>query len=189
MNLSGLKEFKQHLLSPSYYITAGLFIAVILIVTLVFIPSLTKIRTITTSIDTERTELEKLYTRGQVVHEVKIKLEQAKKDIPLIEATILKSGTELEWIKLIETMAARHSIDQKLNLGATVQENGLSMIPFTMEVKGDWRDVIAYVRDIERLDWYIRLTNFEATQDSNDTKTLLGNGRVSALIKIDTFWH
>ncbi|GEM_PF-5984604 len=189
MNLGGIKEFKEHLLSTSYYMTGGLLVLIIGIIIFVFIPSLTKIKTITKAIDRERMELEKLYTRGQVVHEVKIKLEQTKKDLPLLEATILKAGTELDWIKRVEALALGHSLEQRLNLGTAVQENGLSVIPFTMEIKGNWPDVLSYVRDLERFDWYMRITNFEIAQTKDDNFAPGGDGRVTALIRIDTFWH
>lgn len=175
--------------SPSYYGTVFLFLLILILSLTIFIPSLKRVREIREAVDNERFELEKLYTRGQVVHEVKIKLEETKKDLPLIEATMLKAGGELEFIKKVENLALALSLKQRFNLSQAEEEKGFKVLPFNLEITGDFRDLLAYTRELEKLEGYVSLESLEisrlASQDSGASEP----GKVKALLKIQTFWQ
>ena len=175
--------------SSSYYGTIFLFLLILILSFTIFIPSLKRVQEIREAVDNERFELEKLYTRGQVVHEVKIKLEETKKDLPLIEATMLKAGKELEFIKKVENLARSHFLQQRLDLSQTQEERGFKVLPFNLTITGNFTDLMPYIRELEKLEGYASLESLDiARLDSRDTSGL-EQGKVKALLKIQTFWQ
>lgn len=175
--------------STSYYGTIFLFLLILILSFTIFIPSLKRVQEIREAVDNERFELEKLYTRGQVVHEVKIKLEQTKEDLPLIESTMLKAGGELEFIKNMEKLALYHSLKQRLDLSQAQEERGFKVIPFNLEIIGDFRDALSYIRELEKLEGYVSLDSLDISRLDNRDSNTPEPGKVKALLKIQTFWQ
>lgn len=171
--------------TPTKTIIITVILIIILVVTLTFIfwPAIKEIKNISEKIYQERFELEKKYLAGQNLKKSVADYEKVKGHLEELETIFVKKEEELKFITSLENLAEKNQIEQKIILNIQKEEtkNLSKTIPIQLNLRGNYLNLLEYLRDLEVLNYYINLKNVSFIK--SDSKSS------SALIKIqEPFW-
>ncbi len=137
--------------------TAGTLIVTSGVLAFVTWPSFRAIRNLSDQIYGERTQLEALYLRGQVLKQTLREFEEVKPKASALNGIYVKRGDELTFIKALEHVAASHGVTQEIRLGASDPKQSDNRLPFQLEASGPLKAVLAYLGGLEALDYYVNV--------------------------------
>lgn len=140
-------------------LAAGIIVA---ITTLVIIPSVKSILALEKNINQTQKALEQQYQKTQrlrrSVHELDTVLAQTKK----FKQAFLTSGGELPLITRLEELAAKHQLEQDLNVQPAAETEGAAQprLPLAYHVfsfinQGAFADLASYLKSLEQLPPYL----------------------------------
>ncbi|HNZ86568.1 MAG TPA: type 4a pilus biogenesis protein PilO [bacterium] len=117
-----------------------------------------------------------------------------KKRLSPIESTFLKKGEELDFIKMLESIALKNNINQTI-VPETQKENtdnSFSTMNLKLTLTGSFKNVFNYIVEIESLPNYINIKSINITKvggkflsDDSDSKEM---SEVSCDILAETYW-
>lgn len=88
-----------------------------------------------------------------------------KNDITNISKIFVEREKILDFISALETIAANHSVTQNIDLDAPpTQTDANESIPVSVSIDGSWQNVLAYLADLESLDYYLVISNLTINQ-------------------------
>jgi len=151
------------------------------IIYFIAIPSVSEIQLISQQISDERRDLEIKYQRGQLLKEIKKNINAIMENSELIEGVFLTSGQELEFITELENLGKKYGIEPEFLLreGEISDSEGIKTIPLSLTVKGNYNDILEYLRALEVKNEYIIIKNLRITRS--------GSGDVTANIVTNTY--
>ena len=135
-----------------------------LIVYFIILPTVKDIKKITASVYAERLDLEKKYLRGQLLKATVENFEKVKDQLPLLAASFVAAGQELNFIQTLENIANRHQIDQDLKLNTEQLDKKTgdpATLPFSLTLHGTFGQTMDYLQDLERLNLYLIISEFD----------------------------
>jgi cell division protein FtsL len=133
------------------YITAGIALAILLVVGLVIYPRYRAIVQANQQITEMRTKLETEYAKSKMLHRSQVNLSVAQKIAKDINASFLKKGEELKFIVEMENLAEKMAVAQKLSLGSSLRtvRPGLSAVDLNITAGGDLKNILKYIEELE----------------------------------------
>jgi Tfp pilus assembly protein PilO len=138
-----------------------LLMATILLIFFGIVPGAKSLRQDKQIITAEMEKMRSLLTQGQNIVKNKNNLSVVESELGLLEATSLKIGEELNFITDLEKTAARNNIEQKItfnNLEVVEDIDGAKAIPISLYLTGGTREIMSYINDLEKLDYYVNIT-------------------------------
>ncbi|MDD5251374.1 MAG: hypothetical protein PHT12_01925 [Patescibacteria group bacterium] len=109
-----------------------------------------------------RHEIETRYALRRETRESVSQLEDVKKRLAEMPPVAIREGQELDFINALEVAAASSGVEQELAL-ETVNQKQLSPwetdIPVRLQATGEYRKVMAYLRRVEKMSYYVRTSS------------------------------
>lgn len=136
------------------------FLVAFAIVGAIIVPSIMSIRELDEQTINLRTYLEKKY---QKTHNIRMSVqesEQMRSSTKTFPDHLFHGSQTLELVTTLESFAASNSVDQRI--GATTLDQvteGKATLAIT--VTGDYKNVLAYMRDIENLKYFMTITSLQ----------------------------
>ncbi|HRY63656.1 MAG TPA: hypothetical protein P5267_03595 [Patescibacteria group bacterium] len=194
--------------NKNFIILAALLIISILLITLGIAPTAKKILADNRAITEEKEKMNNLLLRGQNIVKNKNNLAVVEEQLALIENAYLQTGQELAFITDLEKTAAKNNIEQSIIFNNTeiTEVNGLKAIPLSLQLTGGVEEIMNYINDLERFDYYIDIERISLSsqgvatssrrageqsyqEQENDQKT---NGQSTATLSVSlqglTYW-
>jgi Tfp pilus assembly protein PilO len=178
---------KKIVIFLSAVITANLFI-----VYLIIIPTINEIKKISQSIYAERMDLERKYQKGQLLRETINNFEKIRLDKEKFVKSLILEGKELEFITVLEQISEKHNINQSLSLKKSQEKDELKgfyyVIPLEITLSGDFIDILKYLKDIEKMDYYLNISTINAAvkEEIMITAKLIGEIYIQRQIEENT---
>ncbi len=139
-------------------IFAALFLGIVFAI---LIPTLLSIKKTAAESYKLRLILEQKYEQSLRSRVTKQKLDEIKKTIVNFDEFIFKSGDELKLITFLESMAAKHQLNQTIinsNLDK-IDKDQVAII--SMNLTGDYHDTLAYIADLESSNYFIHIEQLQ----------------------------
>lgn len=150
----------------------------ILILTLIISRTVREISKLNQAIHNERMSLEARYQRRKTARLTVKNLNQIQAELPSLETTLVKAGSELDLITSLEEAAAKNNITQKINLFPREGKKDFGdKIFITLTVNGSFQDIMRYMDELERMKIIITLDNLTFSQGAKEDERLLGKIR------------
>lgn len=139
--------------------TIAFALLLVALVVLIIIPAFSEIRLINEQVLEERTRLEALYARGQVLKTVQQNYNAVKDDVAFLSDVMLKEREELTYIAALEALADGAGVRLDIAAGQTKRapETRFSELGFTFTMSGDWEQVAAFLTRLEALAYYTNI--------------------------------
>lgn len=138
------------------YTIAGSIIIITGIIILVIIPMTKRIMKISNDITDLKTNLEKEYNEKQNLKTVMARIKKLEASSEKFSSIYVKEGEELNFITLLEDLAERHDLQQKINLSSTTTGMERDM---NIKLTGNYFDILKYLYDLRRMDYWINLNS------------------------------
>lgn len=162
-----------------------LFIQIIIICLLIgffsfaiLLPVIRDIHIMNSTITDQRTELEKLYEKGQFFRIVRCQLSTVEKDLPAIQSLFINPDDQLEFITNLESLANQYNLRLQLSLGAventleTAAPDTLVPIQTSLSLTGEYNNIQSFITNLENAQFLISISDIsirELPQDSTIT--------------------
>lgn len=163
-----------------------ILILMVAITYLIVIPTLSEIKKMGSEIEAQRIDLEKKYVKGQSLKKLSENLKKIEPNLFVFDQIFINQGRALEFITTLEEIAGRHNVTQKLSLMTEKSDksNGYTKTPLNFITEGDFKDIMAYLADIENLNYYVNIYSMEmSTIKSKDDLS-----KVSVQMLAHTYW-
>lgn len=173
-------------LKNHFLLTTLIFIILMLIIIFFVIrPSWREIVSIDAKVIEQRIQLETLYTRGQLQKKVTEKYNEIKNEAAFLDEILLKENQELQYITSLESIADSLGLNLQITIGENqkLPVDGLSALPFSFVVSGNWRNIVSWLDKVESLPYYTNIAEITITSRPEDPE------RTSLGITATTFWQ
>ncbi|MBI4449726.1 hypothetical protein HY634_01590 [Candidatus Uhrbacteria bacterium] len=140
----------------------------------------------------EHEQLEHRYRRsierGRAVQE----FSQMEQELAMLRGRVPLERDALTFVRALEAIASRHLLEERIAIdwnAVTRDDRRLMRIPTTMELTGTYPNLIAALRDIERMPLppaFDRLSF--TTSASNGFTPSASRGRVQLVVRAETLW-
>jgi len=156
-------------------------------------PSIQEIRSLNDQIYSQRSELEKLYKKGQLLKQTLKEYEEVKPTTAALERIYIKRGEELNFITTLENIASTNKLEQNIKLGAQDPKKQTNQLPMQLELKGNLSSFISYLANLEALDYYLNIDTIRLSgpgrSKSNPNEVLNNETNLSALLLAAAFYN
>jgi len=162
-----------------YLILTGIFVLIFL---LLFWPNYKTLTQISGSISSKMDNFKQL----QTVSDPEKSLSDMKNlagQLPTLDKIFLKEGDELTMVTDLEQIAAVHNVNQKISLAVDklkIDEH-LKSLPITLDVTGNYNDLILYLADIKNLNYKLIIQNITFIKTANN--------QIQANLIGTTYWY
>lgn len=96
-----------------------------------------------------------------------------KNDIENISKIFINKDKVIDFISSLESIAGRRNVRQTINLDTTTQDSTDGTLDMKISVDGSWADCLQYLADLERLDYYLSISELNATGEANNINLAL----------------
>lgn len=205
MNLNNLKKY-----TIRQKITNLILFFVIVLGALIYfaiMPSVSEINELKKKIINEKINSEKKYQTEKNIISLNKKINEIAPDIKNLEEVFVNQNRELEFITILENLANKNNIKQKINLSAPIiipsaktsktskktetKETAL-YAPLTIETTGSYKDTISYLTELNALKYYINIDSLSfsgSSVNSSLPEDNLNNNKIISLnIIAKTYW-
>ena len=178
-------DFKFDLKKKIIFSLAALFAVIFTVIYLIVIPTVSDIRKMGKEIESQRTDLEKKYLKGQNLKQLSENLKKIEPQLGKLDRIFINRNRELEFITTIEGMAQSNEVTQKINLAASPEPETqeFKKMPLQLYAQGNFKNLINYLLGLESLFYYINIKSLELFPGSSNL------GEINLLITADTFWQ
>ncbi len=107
-----------------------------------------------------RENLERKYAERFNVRKTINDLENAKKILPTIESLFIPKNGEINFVELLESVADKYSLQQKLKLESGKTNAFITPFHLTLTLNGDFQNVLSYLEELEKKELYINFKEF-----------------------------
>lgn len=186
-----LNNFKNHNYIQKIISTTAMFLFFsALLYFFVFVPTVNDIESLRASIISQKLDLEKKLAQNNNMVKLSEKLKIIEPELDALDSIFINKNRELEFITTLEGVASRYNLSQSLKLSFDKQEiiQGHKKIPVNLEVSGTLNDVAGYLRELEKLNYYINPVNLQLSARDNN-EAVNSNPRVSLSFNANTYWQ
>ncbi len=163
----------------------------------IILPKTEQISAAKKQIAEEKKELTHLLDKGQSVTQTIKNLRQIEKETDILNNIWLHRGNELSFIKNLEKAAEEHNLTQTIKFDNTLNNNDgkISEIPLEIDLEGTLINILNYINQLERLDYYININKFSLrssssslaapnSEEQNENQNII----LKASIQATTYW-
>lgn len=156
-------------------------IAIGVVIVVVIIPTMARIKAISRQIYVEREDLETKYQKGQLLKKTLSDFNEIKPDITIVTNAFLISDQELDFVTALEQLEASTGVQQNVDLktDGAVLSRGFKEIPLRLTVTGTYPNLLAYLRQLERLNYYIYIDSIRFDRQEKTTNPPLVTATIS----------
>lgn len=165
-------------------------------------PTARRIEKLKADIITEKAAAEKSVSGQENSVILGDKLKKIEPELSKLDRIFISQNRELEFITILEAMAEKNGVEQKINLNiaAAKTEQNYKKIPLELNLRGNFPNLIRYLADLEASSYYanIRLLEISAGAGSGRGGTMLeardagkepGAENLQMQITADTYWR
>ncbi len=192
-------NFKTPIKLPSkqkiFVLPSVLLIASFLVFYFLILPSIAKIKEIRSEILNQKIELKNNIKQSQNINKLNEELKNIKPKMEKLDQIFINKNRELDFITLIESIADKHALEQKISLnpGQDNPEEIYKTSPINISLKGNYSNIIKYLKDIESIKYYLNVKSISISSDgSQKDYNIIGETdtekNVSAIINADIYW-
>ena len=134
----------------------------------VTLPSIREIKSLNEQIYAQRSELEKLYQKGQLLKQTLKEYEEIKPTTAALERIYIKRGEELSFITTLEAIANTNQLNQEIKLGTQDPKKLTNQLPIQLEINGSLPKFIHYLASLEALDYYLNIDTLRLNSASRN---------------------
>lgn len=174
-------------------------ILIIVIVTVFIFPNLNNIKAISKKNNETKSQLEAMQKSNQSKEETEKNYHLIKNDLSTIEAVIPKRGEELSFITVLEEIANKNQLTQKINiiLAKNEQTNSVDqeILPFQITLDGNFYNFLNYLVDLELSQYYLNIEKVQINQSQLPIKTfiegepLINPNEVHVILTGNSYWQ
>jgi len=164
---------RQYMIKLDYdkkiYLLSG--ISIILIVAsliLIINPLFSRITSLNSEVYDKRVQLAIYQQQRLNVEQTQQDYKKIKDDIENISKIFVNKDNILDLISKLEKISAAHSITQSINLDSTPADESADMLPMQITLNGKFQNLVNYLADIERLDYYIVIYGINFSTSDED---------------------
>jgi len=129
----------------------------------IILPSVKKIKEIRTEILNQKIELKNNIKQSENINRLNEELKSIKPKMDKLDQIFINKNRELEFIVLIESIADKYSIDQKIDLNPNLEdpEDLYKQSPMTLGLRGQYVDIMHYLFELEKIKYYININSID----------------------------
>jgi len=150
------------------YLFSGLLLALIIIISILLYPLYNNIILLNQEIHDKRIQLAIYQQQRSNVDKSRRDYNKIKNDIVNISRIFIDKEKILDLVDMLESIATNNSINQNINLRNTDQLELSDSIIINITLTGNWSNIITYLGDLEKLDYYFTLDDLNFKQDNNE---------------------
>ena len=158
------------------WISLFLFVAII---AGVLVPTVWHIRKTAAESYALRVALEQRYEQSLRSRVTRQKLQEIKETISDFGRFLFKPGEELQLITFLENLATTHTLTQTINNSNLDKIKTSPTAEISFNVSGDYQNLLEYIAELERSDYFITIEHLELKPIFNKT------GEASSLATLD----
>lgn len=156
-------------------------------------PSIKEMRIISQEIYDTRKELEIKYQKGQSIRKTTRDLKEIEPALSELSFFYIAEGDELRFITTLEQLAQQYSVEQNIQIKfpETKSNNDVVAVPITLQLGGNYVDVLKYLSGLEQLNYYIIRDNlaFRAKDSIKGPDEIPVIGQVTAILNGKIYWQ
>lgn len=157
-------------------ITINILISLVMLLGAIFIfilPAINKLEAAKKTIEEQKISFEKIYIQGQNLRKTSENIKTVEPGLQDLQKIFVKKEEALNFITSLEKIAEKNNIKQKIgNLNyptSTDKKSTFDIVPIQITLSGNFKSLIKYLSDLEKLDYYVSVKNLE----------ILGNGVIN----------
>lgn len=170
-----------------WFIISIILAALIGVIIFIVIPAVRDIKTLNQKIIDQRTLLESRYEKRLSIKNAIKNFNSLQPQVPtLVKSIYLNPGNEIEFITSLETLAEKNRLSQTVNFDNTSGEaasQNTKKVPIEILLSGDYINIVKYIQDLEKLNFYLIITSISSAPRVNDA-----SGNIRTLLRGYTFW-
>lgn len=185
MKIDLLKNFdlKKKIIAINVILLAGLAVVVFSVI----IPSVTHIKEIQGDINSQLSDLEMKYLKGQSLKKLAVNLKIIEPQINKLDSVFASQNQELDFITTIEDAASKAGVSQKISMGTAQKLNEqYKKIPLQISAQGTLRQLMEHMARLESLNYYLNTKSIEISAVSADKDQ--GASIYNISLSIDSYW-
>jgi len=171
-----MKNREKILITVSAFIISAIAIGLF-----VFMPLKDNITRLNSDIRDKRIVLEITKRRSENLTVLKNDYENIQNKNKLLDAMYISQDNTISFFKDLEDAAQKNNIDLNYSLGNMTDEISGKEVKLDINIKGDYLKILAFLSDLESLDYYIKLYSINFTQGEAQS--------ANAIIQAKTYWH
>ena len=195
MNLNKIKTLnsKQKIATWS----TSTFVLFLIILYFINIPTVANIKLLKKDIIDQKSDLLLKKSNQENIGQLKDDLENIDNQIKEFGSVFINRSRELEFITILEGIAQKNNIEQKISLDPEkgIEERDFIKIKIRIDATGSYQDIISYLSAVESLDYYININQLTLSNDkvksgsslkvssTPDNETMVG-----LVFEADTYW-
>lgn len=173
---------RKQVTNLSLFIMGGMLIASIAFM----VRTTYDIKSVSTTIHRQRTELERKYQTGQSLKELIRILQDMQPRIESLNQTLLPSDDTLSFINDLEVIAEKHHLKQVIKLADFEPiENQIISTPIQVSVDGTYNNFLNYIAELDRQPFYFNII----TMTINSQLSAGSNEQIQASIDANIYWR
>lgn len=156
------------------------------------VPTVRRVQAVRAATIAEREQLEQRYQRGRERSRATLALREREQILSAISNRVPSEHEALTVIRSIEAVAASHHLEERIAIDwSTARTVGhIIDVPTTIELSGDYPNLIAALRDLERMTFPLAIEQFDITTGTRAGFVQPGpRSRVQLIIHTSTLWN
>lgn len=147
----------------------SLFIITIIGIYLIIVwPTISQIKTINKDTQNIKEYLERRHQNVMGIKNSQIKINEIREDVSSFINYFYFNEQELKLITNLEEIAHYQNVDQKIN-NYEIKNNNVIL---SMDISGDYKDVINYLNELEKINYFININFLHLTKNLERNKTI-----------------
>ncbi|MBU4216908.1 type 4a pilus biogenesis protein PilO [Candidatus Parcubacteria bacterium] len=207
MNLNNQKHY-----SAKQKITNIIFLFIVFFGALLYfaiIPSIAAINDLEVKIINEKINSEKKYQIENNAISLNKKIGEIEPSVKTLEEVFINKNRELEFITVLESVANKNNVEQKISLTSPASEdktvkatknnsankesgNNNLFVPMTITLSGNYKNVVNYLSELQSLKYYINIDGLDFVSGSSNGSLPNDNSSRNQIITLNivakTYW-
>lgn len=164
----------------------------------IILPTMKDVEETAAQIKSQRTDLDKKYYKSKNAKQSTKSLKAIEEDVEKLNRVFINQNQELAFITALEEVANKNNINQNINLDLSsgAKNNKYGKIPLRLTTQGNFINQFNYLRDLERLDYYLNIKSLNlsagggasAYPPSDKIINYGGGANIGMVILADTYW-
>ena len=183
------KLSKLKMKSKIFYLCIVLIVITATLLLFIIIPNINEIRLIKEDIITQKKNYEIKKIQNENIDTIIEKVNYVDSKMDDLDSIFIKKNNELEFITLLENLALKNNISQKIDFTPSENiTNEVEKIPVKLNVSGSYNSFLSYLSNLETARYYISIENISITGKPSNTEQN-SSSVIQANITANTYWQ